>query len=266
MSGADVDHVLTRLAEQNRTYTPKGDEGAADGDMVVIDFVGRVDGEAFEGGSAEDTELVLGAGRFIPGFEEQMEGMKSGESRTIVVTFPENYSAAKLVGKAATFNITLKGAAAPAEVEIGDEFARALASRISASSRTDPRECRARSSGGLARKMEARSSRRASTKICVRRAGRDGGQESDAVWRTVEAEQKRSGRSYEDDNTTEAAARADYPKIAERRVRLPPFGRNRHKAEIRFRRGGQPSSGSAGPRLSRPGKDRGSITGKIQAP
>jgi trigger factor len=222
VSGADVDQVLTRLAEQNRTYTPKGDEAAAEkGDKATLDFVGKIDGEPFEGGSGENVDVVLGSNRFIPGFEEQIEGMKSGESRTIAVTFPENYSAATLAGKAATFAIRLKGAAAPAEVEIGDEFAKGFGFEDLGQLKDKIRENVERDHLAASRGKWKRDLLDALDKKYVFDVPEGMvAQEFDAVWRTVEAEQKRSGRSYEDDNTTEAAARADYRKIAERRVRL----------------------------------------------
>ena len=106
----DVQQVLSRLAEQNRNYTPKEGEAAAEkGDKATLDFVGKIDGEPFEGGSGENVDLVLGSGSFIPGFEAQLEGMKVGESRTISVTFPEDYSAPALAGKAASFDVTRQG-------------------------------------------------------------------------------------------------------------------------------------------------------------
>ena len=221
VSGADVDQVLTRLAEQNRTYTPKGEAAAGKGDKATLDFVGKIDGEPFEGGSGENVDVVLGSNSFIPGFEEQIDGMKSGESRTIAVTFPENYSAAKLAGKAATFDISLKGAAAPAEVEIGDEFAKRFGFEDLGQLKGKIRENVERDHLAASRGKWKRDLLDALDKKFVFDVPEGMvAQEFDAVWRTVEAEQKRSGRSYEDDNTTEEAERADYLKIAERRVRL----------------------------------------------
>ncbi len=108
---ADVDNAIARIAEQNRNYAPKEGDGvvAAKGDKVVLDFVGKIGDEAFEGGTAQDIDLVLGSGSFIPGFEDQIEGMKLGEQKAISVTFPEDYAAANLAGKPATFDVTLKG-------------------------------------------------------------------------------------------------------------------------------------------------------------
>jgi trigger factor len=223
VSGADIDQVLARLAERNRIYTAKeGQAVAENGDKATLDFTGKVDGEPFEGGSGENVDVVLGSGSFLPGFEAQIEGMKTGESRTIQVTFPDDYSAAKLAGKAATFDVTLKGAAAPAEVEIGDEFAKGfgfenLAKLKDAIRANIERDHLAASRGKWKRDLLDALDKKYVFDVpegLVR-------QEFDAVWRKVEAERKRSGRSYEDDNTTEGeAARADYLKIAERRVRL----------------------------------------------
>src|SRR5205085_1248056 len=102
----EVDEALAELAKQNRTYEEKTGKAvkAADGDMVVIDFVGKIDGVAFEGGSATDAELVLGSGQFIPGFEEQLVGAKPGAEVEVKVTFPETYQAENLKGKEAEFN------------------------------------------------------------------------------------------------------------------------------------------------------------------
>jgi trigger factor len=222
VSDADVDQVLTRLAEQNRIYTAKESEAAAEkGDKATLDFIGKIDGEPFEGGSGENVDVVLGSGNFIPGFEAQIEAMKTGESRTIAVTFPENYSAAKLAGKAATFDVTLKAVAAPAEIEISEEFAKGFGfedlGKLKEKIRENiERDHLAASRGKWKRDLLDVLDKKYAFDVPEGMVA----QEFDAVWRTVETEQKRSGRSYEDDNTTEDAARADYLKIAERRVRL----------------------------------------------
>ncbi|MEL6425010.1 MAG: trigger factor [Pseudomonadota bacterium] len=119
-----IDEALGNLAEQTKVYEDR-EEGAAseDGDQVTFDFVGKVDGEAFEGGSAEDFPLVLGSGQFIPGFEEQLVGVKAGEEKNVEVTFPEEYQAEHLAGKPAVFECTIKAVAAPAAAEINDELA-----------------------------------------------------------------------------------------------------------------------------------------------
>lgn len=117
-----VDEALTQLADTAKTYEDK-DGAAEDGDQVVIDFVGKVDGEAFEGGSATDYPLVLGSGSFIPGFEDQLKGVKAGEEKDVNVTFPEEYGAKHLAGKDAVFTCTIKAVKAPKPAEINDELA-----------------------------------------------------------------------------------------------------------------------------------------------
>ena len=119
----DVDDALSGLAKQAQTFEAK--EGAAeDGDQVVIDFTGSVDGEEFEGGQAEDYPLVLGSGSFIPGFEEGLAGAAAGEEREVKVSFPEGYQAQHLAGKDAVFAVTVKEVRAPAEAAVDDELAK----------------------------------------------------------------------------------------------------------------------------------------------
>jgi trigger factor len=222
VSDAEVDYVLAGLAEQDRVYMEKEGEAAAEkGDKATLDFTGMIEGEPFAGGSGENVDVVLGSGSFLPGFEAQIVGMKTGESRTIAVTFPEDYSAARLAGKAAAFDVTLKGAAAPAEVKIGDEFAKGLGfedlAKLKAAIRANiERDHLAASRGKWKRDLLDALDKKYVFDVPEGLVT----QEFGAVWRKVEAEQKRSGRSYEDDNTTEEAMRADYRKIAERRVRL----------------------------------------------
>ena len=121
----DIDEALSNLAESAQDFEARAEgEAAENGDQVVFDFVGKVDGEAFEGGSAEDYPLVLGSGQFIPGFEEQLVGVKAGEEKAVTVTFPEEYGAAHLAGKEAVFDCTVKEVKAPKAAEIDDELAK----------------------------------------------------------------------------------------------------------------------------------------------
>ncbi len=121
---AAVDEALASLAETVQDFTDrKKGTKAKDGDQIVIDFVGKVDGEAFEGGSAEDYPLVLGSNSFIPGFEEQLVGVKAGEEKAVTVKFPEEYGAAHLAGKEAVFDCTVKAVKEPKAAEINDEMA-----------------------------------------------------------------------------------------------------------------------------------------------
>jgi trigger factor len=219
----EVAAVLGRLAEQNRTYAAKEAEDAVaeKGDKVTLDFVGKIDGEPFDGGTGTDVDVVLGSGSFIPGFEDQVEGARLGESRTLALTFPEDYARAELAAKPATFDVTVKAIAAPQKVTIDDAFAAAFGAENLAGLETSIRANIAEGYAAASRRRWKRSlfdalDRRYAFElpdVLVE-------QEFEAVWRKVDAEQKRSGRSYEEDGTSEEAARADYRKIAERRVRL----------------------------------------------
>jgi trigger factor len=124
---AAVDEQLTRLAESNKRWddAPKG-HAAATGDLVVMDFVGTVEGEKFEGGTGEDMQVELGSGRLIPGFEEGLVGVKSGESRDVAVTFPDDYPSDKVKGKPANFAITVKAVKVSGETRVDEEFAKTL--------------------------------------------------------------------------------------------------------------------------------------------
>ena len=121
---AAVDEALEKLAETSQNFKDrrKGSK-AKSGDQVVFDFLGKVDGEAFEGGSAEDYPLVLGSNSFIPGFEDQLIGTKAGEDKAVEVAFPADYGAENLAGKDAVFECTIKAVKEPAPAELNDELA-----------------------------------------------------------------------------------------------------------------------------------------------
>lgn len=117
----DVDVMIENLQKQRQTYVAKDGE-VATGDQVKFDFEGSIDGEKFDGGSAEDFSLVIGSGRMIPGFEDGIKGMKAGEEKTIDVTFPEDYQAENLKGKQAQFKINVKSVEEAKLPELNDEF------------------------------------------------------------------------------------------------------------------------------------------------
>jgi trigger factor len=124
---AAVDEQIKQLASHNKSWkdAPKK-HVAATGDLVVVDFVGEVDGTPFEGGKGEDMSIELGSGQLIPGFEDQLVGAKAGDSREVRVTFPEDYPADNLKGKDATFAVTVKAVKTAAETKLDDEFAKSL--------------------------------------------------------------------------------------------------------------------------------------------
>ena len=122
---AAVEEALGNLAETAQDFKArKKGSKAKDGDQIVMDFLGKVDGEAFEGGSAEDYPLVLGSSSFIPGFEEQLVGAKAGEEKSVSVTFPAEYQAEHLAGKEAVFECTVKEVKEPVAAEVDDELAK----------------------------------------------------------------------------------------------------------------------------------------------
>ncbi|MEO0907717.1 MAG: trigger factor [Pseudomonadota bacterium] len=127
VSDEQIEEAIAGIAGQNKSYKDAAKtKKAADGNQLIIDFVGKIDGEEFEGGKAEDAALVIGSGAFIPGFEDQLVGAKKGDETTITVTFPEDYQADHLAGKDATFDVTVKAVKVETETKIDDEFAKNL--------------------------------------------------------------------------------------------------------------------------------------------
>ena len=124
---AAVDEQIKQLANQSKRWedAPKK-HAAATGDLVVIDFDGKVDGKPFEGGKGEDMSVELGSGQLIPGFEDQLVGAKAGDKREVKVTFPDDYPADNLKGKDATFAVTVKAVKTAGETKVDDEFAKSL--------------------------------------------------------------------------------------------------------------------------------------------
>lgn len=120
----EVEEQIQNLLNRKAEYEIKEDEPIVEGDIAVIDFEGFIGDEAFEGGKGEDYPLEIGSGQFIPGFEEQLVGLKAGESKDIQVTFPEEYHAEELAGKDATFKVTVKEVKTKVLPELNDEFAK----------------------------------------------------------------------------------------------------------------------------------------------
>jgi trigger factor len=219
---AMVDQAVQRLAEQNRSFTP-ADAGhkAENGDQVTVDFTGTIDGEAFEGGKGEDIKVVLGQNSFIPGFEEGLEGVKTGDERKVEAEFPAAYLRPDLAGRKASFEVKVKEIARPNPVNIDDELAKGfnmenLEALRASVRRSLERDFAAASRQRLKRKLLDALSERYSFELPPSMVE----QEFVGIWQQVESEMRMSGKSFADDGTTEEAARADYRKIAERRVRL----------------------------------------------
>ena len=220
---AEVEEALAELAKQNRTYEPRTGKTvkAEDGDMIVIDFVGKLDGEAFAGGTAQDAELVLGSGQFIPGFEEQLTGAKPDTDVEVKVTFPEDYQAANLAGKEAVFEVKVKEVKAPVEAALDDAFAERLGveslEKLRELLKTNLSEQYARASRFKLKRalLDALDSRHDFPLPPKMVEG-----EFDAIWRQVQADKEREGLPPEDAGKSDDELRTEYRKIAERRVRL----------------------------------------------
>jgi trigger factor len=222
VTDAEVEEAVQRIAEQSRPFAAKGEGAvAADGDRVVIDFTGKIDGKAFEGGTGGDVALLLGSGSFIPGFEEQLVGIATGGQRTIKVTFPQTYPAQHLAGKEAEFDVTAKSLEAPQPVTLDDEFAKSLGLESLAKLREMVKE-------RLVREHAAMSRQKVKRKLLDELDARHKFQpppslvedEFNNVWKTICDDLQARKRTFEDEGTTEEKARSEYRGIAERRVRL----------------------------------------------
>lgn len=219
----EVDREVEKFFKSNRSYEDKGDDAVVeDGDKVGISFVGKIDGEPFEGGSADHTHLVVGSGQFIPGFEEQLIGAKKGEEKTIAVTFPDDYQNEELAGKKAEFDVNVLHVDGPnKDVALDDDFAKSLGLEDLAALKGAIR-------GQIESQIESLSKQR--VKRLVLDALDDGHKfdvpqklvdtEFDAIWNRVKHEVEHHGKTFESEGTTEEEARKEYEKIAERRVRL----------------------------------------------
>jgi trigger factor len=216
----EINDGLKRIADSNKSYATKEGKAEKD-DQVVIDFVGSIDGEKFDGGAAEDMPLVIGSGRFIPGFEDQLIGVSAGDEVNVNVTFPEEYQVETLKGKPALFEVKVKEVKGPKETEISDEFAKTLGLEDLEALKG---ALKAQLSGDL----------NFATRQQVKRVLLDALDERHAfdlpplmvkaefeqIWAQFEQEKKADRLSEEDKGKSEEELKAEYQKIAERRVRL----------------------------------------------
>jgi len=216
----EVDERLNEIAQNSKPFAEK-DGAAEDGDRVTMAYVGKLDGEPFEGGADENGQLVLGSGQFIPGFEEQLVGVKADDEKTIDVTFPEDYPAAHLAGKTAQFDITVKQIEAPGELVLDDEYAKSLGLESIDKLKEVVRD---QIEGQYGQMTRQRIKRQLLDKLdeayTFELPENLLNSEFDVVWRQVEEDMQRNEKTFEDEDTTEEEARAEYRKIAERRVRL----------------------------------------------
>src|SRR4051794_6068580 len=222
VSDADVDEAIKRIAEQNRSYAAKAEGAKAEsGDRVTVSFKGTIDGTPFEGGTGEGIQVVIGSNTFIPGFEEQLIGMGSGETRTLKVSFPKNYASEKLAGQPAEFETTATAIEAPQETSFDDEFAKTLGLESLEKLKEAARERLTQEFAGATRQRVKRTlldrldetHRFDAPPSLVE-------EEFTLMWNSIKAEMESNGKSFADEDTTEEAAREEYRKIADRRVRL----------------------------------------------
>lgn len=220
VSDEQVEEALQQLAKDMRSFD-ETEEAAKDGDALTIDFLGKVDGVAFEGGAANDAPLMIGAKQFIPGFEEQLIGAKTGEERVLNVTFPEDYGAKNLAGKAATFEVKVKSVRTPGEAVVDDK----LAERTGMSTLDDVRTA-------LRQRLEAEHN--GQSRVKIKRAlfdKLDDGHKFElppsmvenefrGIWRQIEADKAAGQLDDDDKEKTDEELETIYRAIAERRVRL----------------------------------------------
>jgi trigger factor len=222
VADADIDEAIRRLADQSRSYSARPDEEAAEkSDAVLMDFVGRVDGEEFAGGKAEDFNLVLGSNQLIPGFEDQLIGVKKGEAREVKVTFPGDYQEATLAGKEAAFAVTVKEVKKPDEVVLDDTLAQTFGVDTLGTLKERIRDQLKRDFAAASRlhlKRRILDALDAQHSFPLPPTMVEG--EFEGIWRQVEAELKRENKTAEDEGKSEEELKKEYHDIAERRVRL----------------------------------------------
>ena len=230
-----VETSLKELATQQRGFEDKAG-AAADGDAVVVDFIGRFDGEVFEGGSANDAQVVIGSKQFIPGFEEQLIGAKADEERTLKVDFPEEYPVAALKGKAAAFETKIKKVRAPRSgdpddawaAEVGFDSLNALKDALKQRIESEhTQQSRAKAKRALFDVLDEKHDFELPPRMVEA--------EFDQIWRQIEQDRVAGRLDPSDEGKTDDDLKAEYHDIAERRVRLglllAEIGR-RHKLEV----------------------------------
>jgi trigger factor len=222
VTDADIDDAIKRIADQNRPFEAKAEGAkAATGDRVTVSFKGTIDGTPFDGGTAEDIQVVIGSGGFIPGFEEQLIGIGTGETRTLKVTFPTNYGSTALAGKNAEFETSASKIEAAKDAVIDDEFAKTLGLESLDKLKEIMRDRLTQEFAGATRQRVKR--------ILLDRLDETHRfdpppslveEEFNLMWNSIKAEMESGGKTFADENTTEDAAKEEYHKIADRRVRL----------------------------------------------
>jgi trigger factor len=213
--------ALTELANRNQMFAAEEGRAVAEGDRVTIDFKGTIDGVPFERGEGENLALVIGNANFIPGFEEGLKGAKKGEHRDVKGTFPAEYPVAELAGKEAVFATTIKEVERPVPAEVNEEFAKSLGTEgldnlKSLVTAQIKRELDQASRMKLKRELLDALEKAHDFELPPTLVDR----EFDAIWKQVTDGLARENKTFADEGKTEEEARAEYRRIAERRVRL----------------------------------------------
>ena len=217
----EVQDAIQRLADAQKTFVAEEGRKAADGDAVVIDFVGSVDGEEFEGGKAEDYTIELGSGTFIPGFEPQLVGAKAGDHVKVEVTFPEEYGAAELAGKEAVFEVDVKEVKVAEAAVIDDAMAERMGLENLEALQVAIREQIGSDFDNVARtrmKRELLDQLADTHDFDVPEGMVD--QEFEAIWQQIEQQRAAGNTEEEDADKSDDELKDEYRGIAERRVRL----------------------------------------------
>ncbi|MFA5956232.1 trigger factor [Hyphomicrobium sp.] len=218
---AALDKALANLAERNTAYDIEEGRAASEGDLVTLDFLGKIDGEAFEGGAAEGQSLTIGKKQFIPGFEEGVTGMKAGDEKVVSATFPAEYPVAALAGKTADFDVKVKGVSKPRTPAVDEDFAKGVGAE-------SLEQLRGFISEQIKREYDQASRQKLKRELLDAIDAAHTFElpaslvdfEFNNIWTQLENNLKATNKTFADEGKTEDEARAEYRKIAERRVRL----------------------------------------------
>jgi trigger factor len=218
---AEIDKAIADMAQRNTRFEPEEGRVAAKGDQVTIDFVGRIEGVEFEGGKAEGVPLVLGSGGFIPGFEDGLIEAKAGEVRIVEATFPAEYQVATLAGKTAQFETKVNEVAKPTTPAIDDEFAKGLGAETLAALKELVRAQIKRDYDQVSRAKLKRAMLDALDKAySFELPPTLVDNEFDGIWGQLTQSMEQQKKTFADEGKNEDEVRAEYRRIAERRVRL----------------------------------------------
>ena len=216
-----LEEALNKLSERNTGYEAEEGRAAETGDRVTIDFVGKIDGVAFDGGTGQDAGVVIGQGGFIPGFEDGLVGAKTGDERLVKATFPADYPANELAGKEAEFEVKVKEVAKPVKPAIDDDFAKGFGA-------TDLADLKARISEQIKGEYDNAARMKLKRELLDELAKAHSfelpptlvDREFELIWQQLERGMKAQNRTFADEGKTEDELKVEYRGIAERRVRL----------------------------------------------